>query len=650
MQLLNLFPRFSTAPPLHGVGSGVAVSHDEASPPKYWLFVLLLFFVLSAGYYFFIFNRTLVELELETDTRTILQVFWPDKHGNYSERKSAQLLIKPGVSRYAISVTNVFHLDRLRLDPSENKAATITIRLITLQQSGFPLYQVQSPADFATRLRVIAGVKSMTPLPEGGVSMAVHKGDSQVELSLPKMERHVPWFDEFEHELGILFLAVGCYLLTRLFFNQLNFIPVLATFVLALILVMATLSAYNTHPDENMHIASAGYYKDHFLPPRVGDPAITHTYSAYGVSRLHSGEIYYLIVGKYLHFIEPLHLEQYSAQRLFNVLLFLVLVLYAFGKADFRFFLLSLLISPQIWYVFSYCNSEALSVCLCLFAAYQLATERSTLNTLLRDELKKYGWFASLWLGLLLGLLLFQKQNFYFLYVFFFLYFLWRIRVAPPVWSKRTLARFTAIVLIGGLFFTVVKVTDAWINDFKKSELILAAREQYAQPIYKPNTPLNEKHFYLQMRDRGKTFKQFIELDRWGEKSFRSAFGVYGFTQYAASFAYYDYVRVVGLLLLLTLAVSLVWRGGLPGLTLLGLATGCTLFFLGGMIWHAWTVDFQAQGRYSLPLLPMFAILYYHCSRIVIKPVFHSLVLLLFLLSVYNFVVIGLCEIGKVVL
>ena len=44
----------------------------------------------------------------------------------------------------------------------------------------------------------------------------------------------------------------------------------------------------------------------------------------------------------------------------------------------------------------------------------------------------------------------------------------------------------------------------------------------------------------------------------------------------------------------------------------------------------------------------MFAILFYHAQRILIKPLFYTLFFLLFSFSMYNFIFVGLREIGKV--
>jgi hypothetical protein len=410
---------------------------------------------------------------------------------------------------------------------------------------------------------------------------------------------------------------------------------------------MALISDFNTHPDEYVHVTAGKYFTDHTLPPQVGDPAITDTYSVYGVSRLHSGEIIYLLAGKYLRLLQPLYLEPFFLLRLFNVLLFGALVLFAFTKKDFRFFLLPFLISPQIWYIFSYFNSDAFATFLSLLAAYQLAGKESALTSLAFSEQPKHTGIKIASLGLLLGFLLLLKQNFYFLYLFLFLYFFWKIWVLRPRWNGKKIFRLTAVLLIGSSVFAGVCLTDAWVNDFNKNDLMFKARQQFAEELYNPDTPIENRHAYLEMRQRGTTLKHFLAADRWGEKSFRTSFGVYGYTQYSGSFAYYDYVRYTGLALLLTLVISIGYRGQSAGIALMAISGVTALLLIIVACWHAWTVDFQAQGRYFLPIIPIAAVLFYHCRRIIFRPVFYILFFTLFSFSVYNFILVGLRDIGK---
>ena len=645
MRLSQIFPRqpLSTVS-LHGFGN------DVERTPRHWPTVVplvLVIIVFLAGYFILVLDRGMIELELETDTRTVLKVYWHNEDGLFSEKDMAQILIKPGKCRYTLRVTNTSATDFLRLDPSE-KTAWITIKRLTVRQWGFPDYTLKDRADF-DNLQVIAGVKSLTRLDQG-VTVQVKGRDPQLKLILPKMERQVSGLADLARIIGVVLLATVCFFVFRFFFRTSFFIPVLAAFTLALILVMASITGENTHPDEYVHLAAGKYYENHTLPPRVGDPAIQNTYSLYGMSRLHSGEIVYPLAGKFLQFLKPLQMDRVILLRLFNVLLFASLVCFTYKKADFRFFLLPFLISPQIWYVFSYFNSDAFATFIGLLAGYQLAAEKSALATLLWGKESDYNWLKILLLGVLFGLLLLLKKNFYVLYLFFFFYFIWKIWLLRPVWTRKSVFRFAAVVVVGCTLFIAFRGTDAWVNDFDKKEMMFEARRQHAAYLFNPDTPLEHKHAYLQMRERGASLKRFLELDRWGEKSFYTAFGDYGYAQYPGSFVYYNYVRYTGLLLLLTLIVSVAWQGKLPGILLatLSLVMPCLLIVVA--CYHAWTVDFQAQGRYLLPIIPIFAVLLYHGQRVIYRPLFYSLFLIMFSLSVYNFIMVGLRDIGKYVI
>lgn len=216
-----------------------------------------------------------------------------------------------------------------------------------------------------------------------------------------------------------------------------------------------------------------------------------------------------------------------------------------------------------------------------------------------------------------------------------------------PHWNSGKTFRLTAVLLIGCSLFAGIRLTDSRINDFNKEALLFEARRQFAEKLFNPDTPIEKRHAYLEMRKRGTSLKRFLEADRWGEKSFRTSFGVYGYTQYSGSFVYYDYVRYISIALLLTLLISIVYRGQGAGIALLTISTGTALLLITAACWRAWTVDFQAQGRYFLPIVPMAAVLFYHCRRIIFRPVFYSLFFTLFSLSVYNFILVGLRDIGK---
>ncbi|WP_339135981.1 MAG: hypothetical protein WGN25_19390 [Candidatus Electrothrix sp. GW3-4] len=647
---MNLFRSLCKQPACPPLLTGLNDDDDQSDAAvtiRQWWPPLLCVLLLMTGYYFLVLNCGLLQLELETDTRTVFKVYWPNKAGNFSESNMTELLIEPGKRTYSLRVNNTAQVGSLRLDPSE-KTAWITIKELRIKQWGYSDYLVHNRGDF-TNLEVISGVESLTRHDQG-VTIQVKSKDPQLKLHLPSRERlFSPLTDPAEAArlFFVALLALAGYVLFRSFFDNSFFLPVLGATALGLIVTMALISDFNTHPDEYVHVTAGKYFTNHTLPPKVCDPAITDTYSAYGVSRLHSGEIIYLLAGKYLRLLQPLYVESFFLLRLLNVLLFGTLVFLAFHKQDFRFFLLPFLISPQIWYIFSYFNSDAFATFISLLAAYQLAGKNSALTSLAFSEQPKHTWIKIACLGLLLGFLLLLKQNFYFLYLFLFLYFFWKVWVMRPHWNGKKLFRLAAVLLIGCSVFTGVHLTDAWVNDFNKGELLFEARRQYADKLFNPDTPIEKRHAYLEMRKRGTSLEHFLAADRWGEKSFRTSFGVYGYTQYSGSFTYYDYVRYIGIALLLTLIISIAYRGQSAGILLLTISAGTALLLIVVACWHAWTVDFQAQGRYFLPLIPMTSILFYHCRRIIFRPLFYILFFALFSLSVYNFILVGLRDIGK---
>ena len=113
--------------------------------------------------------------------------------------------------------------------------------------------------------------------------------------------------------LALVFVGVllAGLVLERCFEQGDTLVVVCLAMVFVLIACMATLSRVGVHPDEGVHVRAADYFQQHVLPPPVGAPDIRNTYSVYGVSRLHSGEIAYLLLGKCARLFHALALPSY---------------------------------------------------------------------------------------------------------------------------------------------------------------------------------------------------------------------------------------------------------------------------------------------------------------------------------------------------
>ena len=605
--------------------------------------IFLIASLLAVLYITQLVQRAHVTLELETSRKTIFKVYWPTDRGVYTEKRMSQIVIRPGQTKYTLWTCNLGSVDHLRIDTSE-KPAQLILKSIEIRQPGYQPLILSSPEELAG-LVPIAGIEAVSNGPDGLVVIPA-TGDPQLVYTLPALEYHFPYFAEGVR-IAVLFLLVYAVAFASIsLWSDFSYITVLMVFIFALILVMAGISKYNKHPDEFVHVAAATYYQEHSLPPKICDPAILHTYSDYGVSRLHSGEIVYLIVGKFMQLVRPLHLQAYQSFRYFNVLLFFLLVLLSMHALRSRPLLLPFLISPQIWYIFSYANSDAFALVILTLIACQVCLRNSWFNRITRNGIVRQTFFPLLLLGFLVGLSLLVKMNFYFFHVFLVAYLVWRAYFTE-IQKKVFLKRCLLIGCIGLAFAGTWRSADYLVNGLDRGEKLLQCREQLATPIYNPKTPLNKRHIYLQMKERGTTLQRFLDVERWGEKSFRSSFGVYGYTSISGSFAYYDLVRFVGLLVLCVFIGILVLRGGISGISLLLITAGVAVGLIVTAMYHAWTVDFQAQGRYFLPIAAMLSVLICQTERCFRHSFFQLLVLVMFLFSTYNFIYVGLYEIAK---
>src|SRR5229473_6407827 len=191
-------------------------------------------------------------------------------------------------------------------------------------------------------------------------------------------------------------------------------------FAAALALTMALVSAINDRPeqwsgppDEYLHRSAARYYIDHWLPPKVGDAATLDSYSRdYGFSYLNETDAVYFFAGKFARLISPLVSNHDIGFRLFNVVLLAVLAYLCAMRPRAYLVFLPLLLSPQIWYIFSYFNGDAFPLFLAMLIAYQVATADSLFNRYLESPgiLRR---IAGIFLfGLLVALLALSKKNY----------------------------------------------------------------------------------------------------------------------------------------------------------------------------------------------------------------------------------------------
>lgn len=612
-----------------------------------WKFPLLLAALLSFFYLHFFENRAYVELEIQAPQKTWFNVYWAAEGKGYSKWKRARVRVYPEIEQYRFYLTDLRKINSLRIDPHMYEG-DIVLKKLRISQNG------QQPLSFSTKEEL----EQLQPLFHIGSSQWEADGlhivstgnDPQLELAVNLHDGPSRKWLLFTHIVAIFSIVLLFFSTTKTFRQEERFIPLLFMAVFALIVVMASITVENVHPDEYVHLDAADYYKSNFLPPEVDDPAIHHTFSVYGVSRLNGYELPYFFTGKLSNVLDSLRLPDYLSLRMFNVFLFSLLLLYVLKSPGARIMAAPLLISPQIWYLFSYCNSDAFGIVVAFLVACQCALPGSILNTYLSGSAQKKQILQLLMLACLVAALFLLKKN-YMSFTFFIAgYILWKMLFQVAAEQRlQYLKRVVVLVCLAVSLVGIRKGVSYAVNGMDMAERKAAIQEQLAEYEYKPSTPLEEKNPFLYRKARGDSLEQIIVVDRWFEKSFRSAFGVYGYFTVSAVDSFYNTLRPVGVALFLLLGLTMVFRGGVSGNLLFAFFISCTAILIAASVKHSWTMDYQTQGRYLFPIIPMSCVVLYHARQQMQGQVYKLLVTSMFVLSVYSFVFVGLMRLPKII-
>ncbi|GJL81670.1 MAG: hypothetical protein DHS20C01_13040 [marine bacterium B5-7] len=572
-----------------------------------------------------------------------MSIYWAGRNQNYNEGRSTHIRISPHRTRYRIQIGNLKDIVKIRIDPASHITA-VTISEVSFYQFGVKDYRLQTPDELA-RIRPFRNIRE-SHLARDGLSIVSDGRDPQMEL-LPEFEGGGPVFVS-SFWRTIVFLGLGIILIG--YFKRISpryeFVPYAMLFAFSVVLIMASNSRINAHPDEYVHLLAAKYYTDHNLPPKVCDKNTLSTYSPYGVSRLNTDEIAYILAGKFANTIAFLPITDAYKIRFYNVLLFAILLIMVLRYPSFRIVCIPLLISPQVWYMFSYFNSEGTAIFAAMLAVFQVVTPGSMLRRIVENGSRQRFIRHSAVLAVLLATLLLVKKNFFGFDFFMGFWVLAHLVITkhPPL---MTLARRVApIILISAV------IAGAWIyqheavNDFQLSENIAACREKMANPHFRADASLETAQPSMYWKQRGYPFTRIFEKN-WGRKVIQSTFGDFGYLEIHTQARYYELVTIILILFTAYLLITIFRRGTLSEkLTTLG---GIAVFALLMVVtmWNAWSKDFQPQGRYFFPMIPISGFILAWCSKRLNPRVVSGFTLTLFLFAVFFFIFIGLLDIRK---
>jgi hypothetical protein len=603
-------------------------------------YALLLGILLGIVYINFFAYKAYFEIELGThsDRATDFKVYWAKTDSDYVRHQSKRIRIGSGFHHIKVYLGDMGDIRKIRIDPLEY-AGQADIRRVSISQNGYQTVEI-GPQQFS-QLQPLNEIESLE-IQAGQLKVVTNGIDGNLELRLQPVKTDQPawilWFNVVLIIGGCLVISATAASLQR----EHRYVVICLGVALVLATVMASITSVYVHPDERVHFEAIKYYGNHLLPPALDSPDISGSFSEYGKSRLSTYELYYPLSGYFTRILEPLRITPEINARIFGLLLFTTILIFASIRPKFRYFAVPMIVSPQIWYLYSYSNSDGFALALSIFAGYQFAVSGSALNRFL-DETRPANYVLSLLgFGLLAGTLLLSKQTFYFFLLFLLLYTAWRTCNGYYKNSKQVWMRLAMIGVIAVSMYGIRYGLDYAANGPDPGAKFQEYIELTAKEEFNPKTPLEDQHIYLNLKQRGTDLDVLLKPLKWGTITFDTAFGAYGYTQYFAPDTYFEIVKILVFLLGATIVFYTLTKGTSSTQLLILLAASSACLLVLASLWMSWTVNFQAQGRYMAPIVPMFSIVYYHVREYLNNAVFITLVLCMFALSVYSFIFYGL--------
>lgn len=316
----------------------------------------------------------------------------------------------------------------------------------------------------------------------------------------------------------------------------------------------------NHGPDEGHHIASGDWYTSHLLPPSMTDPAVYYD-SYFGVNYIIGyADLTYLATFKTASVLEavlplPLHERARLAQlALFGAVFFAVLC-YVGARAA-ATLLLAAAVVPQVSYLLTYVNGDALSYCLGIAALLTVSFRNLT--------------------RVMAALAFFFLANIKLQYAIILL------PAAAILLYRNPRFRYVRWAALGGLVAGLYRYAFNVFDELQTHLTFKANQIQHAGPV---------------MRDRlvhGYWDPAVVIRPHFYTTSLKSMYAYFG--QMDFPFQPWLYAAAA------VLAVALLYRNGWR----INVAIACAAAVnLAASLWYSATYAYQPQGRYLLPCIAL---------------------------------------------
>ncbi|MCI8598607.1 MAG: DUF2142 domain-containing protein [Lachnospiraceae bacterium] len=588
----------------------------------------------------------------EDPSGEVITTIYAGARTNVSPSDARSRVVNGGIARISfLDIQYGSHCSLKRIDPVDQayEAGDLTITHITVRQNGILTISLEGEelGNYFT------GNEHVQFINETDFTFAVTGEDPQLlpNEQFQKLYAQRHWMVILA---GALFFGVAGLLLFALlvwfgkeiqgepFPRKIIFTVCLAGLIGAALLCVYTglRSPFWLNPDEYDVRAAVNYYFTHFMPPDIRSDAINDSYPVYGTSRHFEWNLFYFYAGKLGQFFSDAAVRI----RLFSLILFCVMVGIVIGKMRKHFCLLFvLLLTPQVWYIFSYSTSDALDYFVGFLSLYELIEENSMLNRLFREKFCRrhilyYGLLSILFIHLM-----WAKATFYPILLFLFLILLIRLLYQEKKERGPLLKKY--LILVGltlTIFVARYMITDFPYYGFNKLGVVIEVTEQHAEYGYKPSTPPIEQAYSMSFYGKGITLKELLTQYEFNKNLFRTFAGFFGSYAFGERDWYY---LVMGLLYLILLGYLTYrfWRMKSRQRWWEYAASLFTCLIQYALIvFNSWFIDFQPQGRYLLPILFFFAFLISRVEKAREDKILQGILLCTCLLSLYAFWHVGI--------
>ena len=546
------------------------------------------------------------------------------------------------------------HCSVKRIDPLDenwHNEELVTIVEITVHKNGLQTWQVSGAG---LKEYFIGNEQTLIQDSEEGLAFYVLGNDSQL---LPT-ERFLQEFVNSGRGLAIvisfcygLALMLAAYLVgkwftkglaaTETFLGKVTYWIFLGGILGAVLLCfyIGSRSPFWLNPDEYEVRAAVRYYQTNWLPPDLRSDSIADSFAVYGTSRHSEFNTFYFWAGKIGQFFKDAAWQS----RWLNMGLFAAMAVMVVKYCKKYFALLFvLLLTPQLWFIYSYTTSDGLDFFLGFLAIFQLIKEDSTLNRILEGKFSKKQIPGYLMLALLFVNMFWAKISFYPILLFVFLILL--IRMFEKHGKERKML-FRKYLILAGLtfaFFTVrYMITDYGYYGFDKYGVYNEVMELRAAYEYKPSTPPQEQAGSIYLYNKGVPLSLFFGGMRFNQDLFHTFAGFFGNYNFGMNGWYYFvmagmYLALLGCLIYELVKMKNKWKW-LEFAAVLGcIGAQYLLVFINGYF-----IDFQPQGRYMLPALLYVAYLVYTCRESKNNWAIRLILCVTCILSLYAYLTVG---------